>query len=278
MVPAYRRGQYPWPVPFTVSHVAAVLPATRFTALRDPLIISALAIGAMSPDVPYFLPLGVWWAWGHNWVGLVVQDVPVTLALVVAYWALLAAPLRELSPGSIRQRLPVDVLVSHGRAPWRALVLVVLAAAFGAATHIIWDAFTHSDRFGVHAVGWLQIPALVGPLPAYRVLQYASSAIGLALICWSLVRWFRTTPPVARSATGLGWRWQMTFAALTIVAAFIAWWSVRGMFGQVTDVYGLRALLYTGLVRSVELVALVVLTLALVTRFAMARPAESHPE
>ena len=234
-------------------------------------MLSALAIGAMSPDVPYFLPMDFWWAWGHNWTGLVVQDVPVTLALVVVYWSLLAAPLRELAPTQIRRRLPTDVFAAHRRAPLRAILLVLAAAAFGAATHIIWDAFTHWDRFGVMALPWLQTPNLIGPLPAYRVLQYASSFIGLVLVCWSLFRWYRDTPPVAHTAIGLGWRWQATFAASTLIAAMLAWWSVRGMVGHVNDLYQLRLLLYTGLIRSVELMALVVLTGALVSRLAIQR-------
>src|SRR5215207_10039344 len=41
-------------MPFTPSHMAAALPF-----VRTPLIPSAIAIGTMAPDVPYFVPLGV---------------------------------------------------------------------------------------------------------------------------------------------------------------------------------------------------------------------------
>src|SRR3954463_10154543 len=100
-------------MPFTASHMAAVLPAARFPLLRDPLIMSAFMIGAMSPDVPYFVPYDIWWSWGHTWKGLFVMDVPVTLALVAVFWLVLAAPLRALAPRPIRARLPRNVLAGH---------------------------------------------------------------------------------------------------------------------------------------------------------------------
>ena len=40
-------------MPFTASHAAAVLPL-----LRTPLPASALGIGGMAPDFPFFLPFG----------------------------------------------------------------------------------------------------------------------------------------------------------------------------------------------------------------------------
>ncbi|HEX5018530.1 MAG TPA: DUF4184 family protein, partial [Actinomycetes bacterium] len=215
-------------MPFTASHVAAVLPATRFPLLRDPLILSAFAIGAMSPDVPYFVPFDMTWAWGHNWQGLLVMDVPVTLALVAMFWLVLAAPLRALAPEPMRARLPRKVLASH-RSHWpRTFALLVMASAIGAATHILWDAFTHEGRFGVMAVPMLQAPDVVGPLAAYRVLQYASSIVGLALIGWSLVRWYRQTPASADPGPGLSWRWQVSTVSAVTAAGLFAWWSVRG--------------------------------------------------
>lgn len=261
-------------MPFTVSHVAAILPATRFPWLRDPLVISALAIGSMSPDVPYFVPMDFWWAFGHQWSGLWLQDVPVTVALVVGYWAVLAAPLRELAPDALRRRLPTGVLARHRAAPGRALVLVVAGAAVGAATHIVWDAFTHEDRFGVMAVPWLQVPSLLGPLPAYRVLQYASSIVGLALLVWSVLRWYRSAPSSKVLSPGLGNAWRAAFVLGVLTAAVAGWWSVRGLAGQATDLYGLRALLYAGLTHSVALMAVVVLAAALAIRVRPRRMAQ----
>jgi hypothetical protein len=204
-----------------------------------------------------------------------LQDVPVTVALVVGYWVLLAAPLRELAPDPLRRRLPTRVLSAHRKAPGRALLLVVVGAAVGAATHIVWDAFTHEDRFGVMAVPWLQIPSIVGPLPAYRVLQYVSSAVGIALLVWAVVRWFRTTPAVVTVSPGVGVVWQAAFVVAVFGAGFVGWWNVRGLADQATDVHGLRVLLFQGLTHSVALVSVVVLLVALAIRLGPQRRAVS---
>ena len=43
-------------MPFTPSHAAAVLPF-----LRTPLPASALVIGSVAPDLPYYLPVDLPW-------------------------------------------------------------------------------------------------------------------------------------------------------------------------------------------------------------------------
>ena len=258
-------------MPFTVSHVAAVLPAGRFPLLQAPLIMSAFVIGAMSPDVPHYTPMFNWWAESHSWSGLILVDIPLTLLAVAVYWAVLAAPLSALAPRGIRARLPRHVLRQHRAAPLRTAVLLVLAAGAGTATHLIWDSFTHAGQAGVIAVPLLQSSNVIGPMPAYRVLQYLSSVAGLALIAWTLLRWYRRTPPSRVVAPGLGWHWRAAFSASVVAAGVLAWWSVRDLVAGADTYYGLRALLYGGVTRSVAFMALVVVVGALVAQPALAR-------
>lgn len=268
-------------MPFTVSHVAAVLPATRFPLLRDPLILSAFVIGSMAPDVPYFVPSNPWVstylssAGSHTWAGIFSVNIPVTLALVALYWLVLAAPLRALAPDGVRARLPQHVLVPHRATLVRTGLLLVVAAGIGAATHIVWDSFTHEGRAGVLAVPWLQDPDVVGPVSASRVLQYVSSIVGLALVAWSLVRWYRSTPASAEAPAGLGWRWQVAFvggvATAWLLAWVLAWWSVRDLALGATDLYDVRDLIYSGLTRSMAFMTLVVLVGALMARVPLQR-------
>jgi len=259
-------------MPFTASHIAAVLPAGRVPWLRDPLILSALVIGSMAPDAAHYVPFDVWWASGHSWSGLVVMDVPITLALVAVYWLLLAAPLRALAPRQIRARLPQDVLAGH-RDMWpRTFGLLAVGAAIGAATHVIWDGFTHESGFGVLAIPLLQTPDVVGPLAAHRVLQHVCSVVGLALIAWSLLRWYERTPPSAVTP-GLSWRWQLGSLVAVLTAGLFGWWSVRGLAAGADDLYGFRALLYGGLTRSIAGMTVVALVAASAARMWMLRPA-----
>jgi hypothetical protein len=151
------------------------------------------------------------------------------------------------------------------------MLLLIAAAGIGTATHVAWDSFTHEGQVGVMAVPWLQLPHLVGPLPAYRVLQYASSIIGLALVVWSVVRWYRSTPASAEVPAGLGWRWQLTFVGAVATSGVLAWWSVRDLAAGATDLYDVREVLTYGLTRSIAFMALVVLVGALAARVPMLR-------
>ncbi|WP_199224473.1 DUF4184 family protein [Serinibacter arcticus] len=87
-------------MPFTLAHPAAVLPLRR-----GPLVTAALVAGALSPDVPYFLPLpryaGAWYepfvnaTTSHAWPGALTVAVP-TAAVLLAVWWFVRAPLADL--------------------------------------------------------------------------------------------------------------------------------------------------------------------------------------
>ena len=69
-------------MPFTASHAAAVLPL-----LRTPLPASALVIGSIAPDLPYYLPVPLPWA---THTALAVGTVDVLLGgLAWALWTLI---------------------------------------------------------------------------------------------------------------------------------------------------------------------------------------------
>jgi len=177
-------------LPFTVSHLAAVLPAR----LRWPSELgTALCVGAITPDVLYFVPGRPGAAMTHGLVGLFTLDLALGLTLFVAWRALLARPLHDLAPRWWRARV-----APPGRLAWGALPVAALGVLLGAATHVVWDAFTHRWGAGVELV-----PALADPVFTvsgytvwgYRLAQHLSTALGLAFIVWTLWRWARRTPP-----------------------------------------------------------------------------------
>jgi hypothetical protein len=74
----------------------------------------------------------------------------------------------------------------------------------GAATHLIWDAFTHENARGVRMFPLLTDygPEMSGhPLHLYRWLQYGSSVFGLAVVAAALVVWMRHAPIPLESPT-----------------------------------------------------------------------------
>ncbi|MCC2033890.1 DUF4184 family protein [Microbacterium allomyrinae] len=206
-------------MPFTPSHAVVALPF-----VRTPLVPAAIAIGAMTPDLPLFvrgLPLGGLFGLDYgrthafSWLPATML---VALALLLLWRCVLRPATRELSPGWLARRLPGEwdagaiagaretfaVSGVSARASWRGTVLLLLSLAIGIATHIVWDLFTHEGRWGTSV-----LPVLAdqwGPFPGYKWLQHGSSTIGLAILAtwtlWWLVRRDDAAEPGRRAAPG----------------------------------------------------------------------------
>ncbi|MDX2294884.1 MULTISPECIES: DUF4184 family protein [Streptomyces] len=186
-------------MPFTLSHAAAVLPALRRDGTaRGPLVASALVAGSFAPDLTYFAATVVPGAMEfgevtHSPAGIVTVDV-LLAAVLVGLWLTVREPLVGLLPG--RWRGPVHTVV-RGR-PWRERRPAGLALAFagsaalGAATHAVWDTFTHIDRWGTRTIPFLA--EVVAGFPVYLYAQYGGSALALGLLGWFTARALRSVP------------------------------------------------------------------------------------
>jgi hypothetical protein len=185
-------------VPFTASHPAAVVPLMRWG-----LVPSALVIGSMAPDIPYFLPLPtslpIAREASHSLVGILTVDVPLGLAAFAVWQAVVASAVVAIAPAGLRSRLgPASPAgLRHHLTGVRRPALVLLSLAVGALTHVVWDAFTHSGSWGTARFDVLR--TFYGPLPLYRWAQYASGLVGGAVLVAVAVRWWRATPPRAEA-------------------------------------------------------------------------------
>ncbi len=174
-------------MPFTPSHAAAVLPL-----LRTPLPASALVVGSVTPDIPYYLP-GDPGVFTHTATAVVTTDLALG-GLAWAVWhAVLAAPALAAAPAGLRVRLS-DVPLGLRRrvSSGSAVALTALALVVGAGIHVLWDEFTHATRWGAENIPALQ--EVYGPLHGWAWAQQASGVLGaVALLVW-FVRWWRRTP------------------------------------------------------------------------------------
>lgn len=186
-------------MPFTLSHAAAVLPGIRRDGTsRGPLLASALVAGSLAPDMTYFAATAVPAAMEfgdvtHGTVGLFTVDVVVAAALV-GLWLMLREPLLALLPTDWRGRAHTFVRGPdrRGGRPAALAARFYVSAVIGATTHVLWDAFTHFDRWGTRMV-----PALrdeVAGFPMYTYTQYGSSAVALVLLGWFTVTALRRLP------------------------------------------------------------------------------------
>ncbi|AUG30142.1 DUF4184 family protein [Microbacterium hominis] len=216
-------------MPFTVSHAVVALPF-----VRTPLLPAAIAIGAMTPDLPLFVR-GTPVSYQLTHTNLAVSTL-IAAGLTVLWYLLLRPAVRALSPTWLAARLPaewdrVGIPAWWSRRPaWASALLAALSLLLGVASHIAWDAFTHEGRWGTTL-----FPALDerwGPLLGLKWLQYGSSAFGLIVLAVAAFLWLRRRPP-STPATGIPaavrWSWWLSLP-LVLVCAWAIGVVVHGPF------------------------------------------------
>lgn len=207
-------------MPFTPAHAAVALPF-----IRSPLPTAAIAIGAMTPDVPLFFRVGVPYALTHDAVGIVVADLPIALVLLLIWRVVLRPAVSRLVPRWFAQRCPPEWAdpFSGWAETWggrstpalarlRAVALLVAALLLGIASHLLWDAFTHEGRWGSGI-----LPILTAEFAGRLVVswaQHVSSIAGFTAIAIVTAVVLRRTPPRPRPTDTPGWVRAVAWAAL----------------------------------------------------------------
>jgi Domain of unknown function (DUF4184) len=215
-------------MPFTISHIAAVLPAARWCKRSGQF--SALAIGTMMPDLPYFLSPLAWHLHAHSLHSLLWWSGPIG-ALIWWLWHRFA---KEALAHYLSAEARSRVAVRGNLCPMEISVLQAgLLCALGGFTHIAWDVFTHGNTYGA-----IWFPALRTPIPiwpgvaiaCFHFLQIACSVVGLLFVArsagdalvidwWRWRAWWGLLAPTTRGALA---RWCIVPALLTSASALHA--------------------------------------------------------
>jgi len=167
-------------MPFPLAHPAAVLPFRRFSPRH--LNFMALVIGAITPDVSYCLERYDVDRFAHSIRGCFGFSLPVGWVLLLIFYAV-REPLVNLLPAPHRQALLPVCWKSSQR--WFAVPLSLL---IGAATHVLWDSFTHETGWFVERSSLLQLSLLTWhehSFRLYRLLWHISTWGGLFLLYWA---------------------------------------------------------------------------------------------
>ena len=219
---------------------------------------AAIAIGAMTPDLPIFLRgFGLRYSATHTWSWLPVTVV-VALVLLLIWRCVLRPAARDLVPRALAERLPdgwdagalasareTFALHRPGVAPGKislgSILLLVVSLAIVVASHIAWDLFTHLDRWGLQA-----FPLLAerwGPLLGYKWLQYGSTVFGLLVIAIWAALWLGRRGPVSLQDRAPGFirvGWWLSLPAFLVVA----WVGGLMLFGPLRTGFGVEHLAY----------------------------------
>ena len=218
-------------MPFTVTHVAAAVPVAWLCRWRVPF--SALAIGAMVPDISGFYPQLLDYHATHSLSGVLTHCMPVGLICYYVYHSILKRPMVDLLPAAAGDRLRPWTENPINFAPL-AIVMVIVCITFGAATHVVWDAFTHKGRWGVEMFPMLSnvvVDSQQRPIRLYALIQHGSSIVFLPALLLGFILWIRKQPrspePIDRAQMPRGISWA--------VIAMMAFVTVRYMWTLLTN-------------------------------------------
>ncbi|WP_030933103.1 DUF4184 family protein [Streptomyces sp. NRRL S-646] len=219
-------------MPFTLSHAAAVLPAVRGDGTgRGRLVPAVLVAGSFAPDMTYYAASAVPGAMEfgevtHSFPGVFSVDVLVAWALA-GLWLLVREPLVALLPRPWQPRPAALLRCGAPRARLRPSLAAwwYASAALGALTHVVWDAFTHHDRWGVRL-----FPVLGRGLwgsPLYWYLQYGGSLVAAVVIALWVMRALRraSAHPVSAAVPVLSLRDR--WCACVVICGCAGVWAVE---------------------------------------------------
>ena len=216
-------------MPFTLAHAAAAYPLRRTR-----LVLTALIFGTFAPDLEFFIRFEPAGHFGHSARGFFLFSLPVAF---IAFWLfhdVLKEPLAALMPHAVRERIVPGTYPLSLRQP-RRLLLVLGSLLVGAATHILWDAFTHNGYWPARHLPWfwqsVTFP-MIGELHNYKILQYASSVFGLIVLVLWFRHWIRTAPVHRHPAGGSVPASHAKIARILIPATAM----LGGLMRAVTDV------------------------------------------
>jgi len=259
-------------MPFTPSHAVVALPF-----VRTPLVPAAIAIGAMTPDLPLFLRgFGVSYWFTHAYANIAWTAV-IALGLFLLWRVALRPAVPELSPQWLARRIPADWRTPAGAAlkealgigrRWSSALWLAASLLLGVISHILWDAFTHEYRLGI-----LLFPGLAdqwGPLHGYKWLQHGSSAVGLLVIgVWAALRLRNARPRPAEARTTRPWVRVLWWLSLPVflIAAWIIGYLV---YGPITAEFTVQHLAYSVLPFTCGIWAVLTLVLCVVIAIAIA--------
>jgi hypothetical protein len=242
-------------MPYTLSHLAAVLPFSRWLARWQ--ILSAMVIGSMVPDFGYLLPIQPPRVLTHSAVSLLTFSVPVGL---LSYWIFqrwIKVPLFNLlpDPAYLRWRPFATPAALSSPLHW---LLATGGVLVGAVTHLVWDGFTHEDARGMRMMPELddwRFELNGHHLMGARLIQDGSSVLGLAIVLALLIYALRRGDTAVAGPRALGatqrrnWLLAYAIAIVAFSAGFDvldhldgAHWQVTGAHTNVAAVAFLRGL------------------------------------
>jgi hypothetical protein len=168
-------------MPFTPAHSAIVLPLIN----RKYFSATALIIGSVAPDFEYFFKMSVESYHSHSLYGLFYFNLPVVFLLAGIFHGIVKKNLLANSPLFIQKRFYNTLLFDLSSYLKRHPFIFAYSALLGAATHIVWDNFTHGAGYFARNLWFYKgtyVPFDGVNYPLFYALQHISTAVGLLIV------------------------------------------------------------------------------------------------
>lgn len=164
-------------MPFTFCHPAIVFLFRVFPKRYFSLI--GLIIGSMAPDFEYFLRMRISSTIGHSLHGIFLFDLPLSLLIAYVFFNTVSKDLINNLPKYFRERLLFITKIDWNIYYKENRLVVIYSIVLGAATHILWDGFTHKSGYFVLQYGFLSsyINIFSYSVGVYKILQHTSTLI-----------------------------------------------------------------------------------------------------
>jgi hypothetical protein len=227
----------------------------------------------MVPDLGYYVGRFDLASAAHTPLGLLTVCLPSGLVLV-ALLRIGHRPVALLIPqphrGALLSLPPAPALTTLA-----TMLRVSLSVALGAATHILWDSFTHESGYMVSHSSLLRLPvfSMIGQeFHLYNMLQHASTLLGVTVLVLVYVRWLRVAKERSsdQAVGDEAWRYIL-LASLGLVSLATAGFLLYAGSSDMTGEAGVSRLLFRLVVDTTAIFAVLLtasaVLLASMTRF-----------
>ncbi|PXX47703.1 DUF4184 family protein [Undibacterium pigrum] len=206
-------------MPWTFAHPLAILPLQRLAPRRFNLM--ALIIGSISPDLGYYVFAFDLATLAHQWHGLLLVCLPVGW-VVFMFLRYMQAHFIYLLPQMQRQALQAHMAAPQSLSPSQ-VTWISIALISGAATHIVWDAFTHANGFAVAYFDVLRQPVDIAGVhtKAFHLLQHLSTLVGVVGLAWCYLQWLKKLPHIVILEPRESDQWRYILFASTAMTSFL---------------------------------------------------------
>ena len=215
-------------MPFTFSHPALILPVTYLP--RKYYSLTGLIIGSLTPDFEYFILMKIQSNYGHTIAGLFYLDLPLGILLAFIFHNLVRDSLYNNLPNIIKIRLISFQDFNWNRFFIKNWVVVATSIIIGAASHLLWDSFTHKFGYFVQSLPFLtsQIDLFGHLFPVYDILQHSSTLIGGLVLCYC----FFNLPVNVNNNTSIDFKYWGVLSLVTITILIIRF--LTGLDAKIT--------------------------------------------